>query len=69
MKRSLLVLGIFVIATLVGCNNKAEQKAREQKLQDSFASLMMAKDSEMEKLFQELNELKLNPIFLYTLLL
>lgn len=56
MKRSLLVLGIFVIATLVGCNNKAEQKAREQKLQDSFASLMMAKDSEMEKLFQELNE-------------
>ncbi|MFV0500340.1 MAG: hypothetical protein ACK5MH_01965 [Bacteroidales bacterium] len=56
MKRSLLVLGIFAIATLVGCNNKAEQKAREQKLQDSFASLMMAKDSEMEKLFQELNE-------------
>lgn len=56
MKRSLLVLGIFLIATLVGCNNKAEQKAREQKLQDSFASLMMAKDSEMEKLFQELNE-------------
>lgn len=56
MKRSLLVLGIFAIATLVGCNNKAEQKAREQKIQDSFASLMMAKDSEMEKLFQELNE-------------
>lgn len=56
MKRSLLVLGIFVIATLVGCNNKAEQKVIEQKLQDSFASLMMAKDSEMEKLFQELNE-------------
>lgn len=56
MKKSLFILGIFLITVLVGCNNKAEQQAREQKLQDSFASLMSAKDVEMESLFQELNE-------------
>lgn len=56
MKKSLLILGMFAIATLIGCQNKEEQKAREQKVQDSFAALMSAKDGEMEKMFKELND-------------
>ena len=57
MKKSLFIIGLFVIATLFSCKNDAEQKAREQKIHDSFAQLMSAKDTELEGLFQELNNI------------
>lgn len=57
MKKSLFIIGLFVITTLFSCKNDAEQKAREQKIHDSFAQLMSAKDTELEGLFQELNNI------------
>lgn len=57
MKKSLFIIGLFVIATLFSCKNDAEQKAREQKIHDSFAQLMSAKDTELQGLFQELNDI------------
>ena len=57
MKKSLFIIGLFVMATLFSCQKDTEQKAREQKIHDSFAQLMSAKDTELEGLFQELNDI------------
>lgn len=59
MKKSLLIISLFFVAALFSCNNKKheqEQKVREQQISDSFAQLMLSKDSEMQDLFQQLNE-------------
>lgn len=59
MKRSLLIISLFFVAALFGCNGKKqqqEQKVREQQISDSFAQLMLSKDSEMQDLFKQLND-------------
>jgi peptidoglycan hydrolase CwlO-like protein len=57
MKKSLLIIGLFALAVVFGCSNEKEQQAREKQIHDSFAQLMSAKDTELEGLFQELNEI------------
>jgi DNA repair exonuclease SbcCD ATPase subunit len=57
MKKSLLIISLFAMATLFSCQNDAKQKVREQQIHDSFAQLMSAKDTEMQGLFQELNDI------------
>lgn len=57
MKKSLLFIGLLVIATMFGCQSEKEQLAREKQLQDSFAQIMLVKDAELEGLFMELNQI------------
>ncbi len=57
MKKSLLIIGLFTMVSLFGCQGEKEQQAREKQIHDSFAQLMSAKDIELESLFQELNEI------------
>ncbi|MFA7081194.1 MAG: hypothetical protein WC135_01145 [Bacteroidales bacterium] len=57
MKKSLLIIGLFTMVSLFGCQGEKEQQAREKQIHDSFAQLMSAKDSELESLFQELNDI------------
>ena len=57
MKKSLLIISLFTMVSLFGCQGDKEKLAREKQIHDSFAQLMSAKDSELESLFQELNEI------------
>ncbi|MCK9162939.1 MAG: hypothetical protein WCR29_00175 [Bacteroidales bacterium] len=57
MKKNLLIIGLFAMVSLFGCQDEKAQQAREKQINDSFAQLMSAKDSELESLFQELNDI------------
>ncbi len=56
MKKALFIIGLSAIF-MVGCQNGAMQE-REKQLQDSFASVMSAKNAELEAFFQQLNEIE-----------
>jgi uncharacterized coiled-coil protein SlyX len=57
MKKSLLIIGLFVSAMMFSCQNDKEQLAREKQLHDSFAQVMSVKDADLENLFMELNQI------------
>ena len=56
MKKALFIIGLSTIF-MAGCQNGAMQE-REKQLQDSFASVMSAKNAELEAFFQQLNEIE-----------
>ena len=56
MKKTLFIIGLSAIF-MAGCQN-GEMQERERQLQDSFASVMSAKNAEMEAFFQQLNEIE-----------
>ncbi|MBR5254667.1 MAG: hypothetical protein IKV46_06495 [Bacteroidales bacterium] len=56
MKKALFIIGLSAIF-MAGCQNGALQE-REKQLQDSFASVMSAKNAELEAFFQQLNEIE-----------
>lgn len=56
MKRTLLLIGATALF-MASCQNGAMQE-REKQLQDSFASVMSAKNAELEAFFQQLNEIE-----------
>lgn len=56
MKKTLFIIGLSAIF-MAGCQNGAMQE-REKQLQDSFASVMSAKNAELEAFFQQLNEIE-----------
>ena len=56
MKKALFIIGLSAIF-MAGCQNGAMQE-REKQLQDSFASVMSAKNAELEAFFQQLNEIE-----------
>lgn len=61
MKRTYLLIASFVLILAGACNNKAEQELLTQKaLQDSVEAALAAKNTEVEMLFQQLNEIEEN---------
>ncbi len=56
MKKALFIIGLSALF-MTGCQNGAMQE-REKQLQDSFASVMSAKNAELETFFQQLNEIE-----------
>ena len=56
MKKALFIIGLSAIF-MVGCQKESMQE-REKQLQDSFASVMSAKNAELEAFFQQLNEIE-----------
>ncbi|MBO7277616.1 MAG: hypothetical protein J6U84_06600 [Bacteroidales bacterium] len=56
MKKALFIIGLSAIF-MASCQNGAMQE-REKQLQDSFASVMSAKNAELEAFFQQLNEIE-----------
>lgn len=56
MKRTLFLVGIVALF-MASCQSGAMQE-REKQLQDSFASVMSAKNAELEAFFQQLNEIE-----------
>ena len=61
MKKTYLLIASFVLILAGACNNKAEQELLTQKaLQDSVEAALAAKNTEVEMLFQQLNEIEEN---------
>lgn len=61
MKRTYLLIAGLVLILTGACNNKAEQELLTQKaLQDSVEAALAAKNTEVEMLFQQLNEIEEN---------
>lgn len=61
MKRTYLLIAGLVLILAGACNNKAEQELLTQKaLQDSVEAALAAKNTEVEMLFQQLNEIEEN---------
>lgn len=61
MKRTYLLIASLVLILAGACNKKAEQELLMQKaLQDSVESALAAKNTEVEMLFQQLNEIEEN---------
>lgn len=61
MKRTYLLIASLVLILAGGCNKKAEQELLMQKaLQDSVEAALAAKNTEVEMLFQQLNEIEEN---------
>lgn len=61
MKKNYLLIASFVLILTGACNNKAEQELLTQKaLQDSVEAALAAKNTEVEMLFQQLNEIEEN---------
>lgn len=61
MKRTYLLIASLVLILTGACNKKAEQELLTQKaLQDSVEAALAAKNTEVEMLFQQLNEIEEN---------
>jgi hypothetical protein len=61
MKRTYLLIAGLVLILASACNNKAEKELLTQKaLQDSVEAALAAKNTEVEMLFQQLNEIEEN---------
>ena len=61
MKRTYLLIASLVLILTGACNSKAEQELLMQKaLQDSVEAALAAKNTEVEMLFQQLNEIEEN---------
>ena len=61
MKRTYLLIASLVLILASACNNKAEKELLTQKaLQDSVEAALAAKNTEVEMLFQQLNEIEEN---------
>lgn len=61
MKKTYLLIASFVLILAEACNSKAEQELLTQKaLQDSVEAALAAKNTEVEMLFQQLNEIEEN---------
>lgn len=61
MKRTYLLIASLVLILAGACNKKAEQELLTQKaLQDSVEAALAAKNTEVEMLFQQLNEIEEN---------
>lgn len=61
MKKTYLLIASFVLILAGACNSKAEQELLMQKaLQDSVEAALAAKNTEVEMLFQQLNEIEEN---------
>lgn len=61
MKRTYLLIASLVLILTGACNKKAEQELLMQKaLQDSVEAALAAKNTEVEMLFQQLNEIEEN---------
>lgn len=61
MKKTYLLIASFVLILAGACNNKAEQELLTQKaLRDSVEAALAAKNTEVEMLFQQLNEIEEN---------
>lgn len=61
MKKTYLLIASLVLILASACNNKAEKELLTQKaLQDSVEAALAAKNTEVEMLFQQLNEIEEN---------
>lgn len=61
MKKTYLLIASLVLILASACNSKAEQELLTQKaLQDSVEAALAAKNTEVEMLFQQLNEIEEN---------